>query len=127
MAKAIFNRPYIEGATELGKRLMIKHIMECLGVEGYQNGGKKALKMDKTQAAYLRGIYEALELLSNMWITLKKGGSEGFLITNLLSDEFCADYIVDRYAYLQKLFPTTYKEAYEQAERNNDLVEVSIF
>ena len=127
MAKAIFNRPYIEGANELGKRLMIKHIMECLGVEGYTNGCKKALKMDKTQSAYLRGIYETLYLLSNMWITLKKQGSEGVLITDLLGDEHFADYIVDRYAYLQKLFPATYREEYEEAVKNNELVEVSIF
>ena len=127
MAKGIYNRPYTEGATELGKRLMIRHIKECLDVEGYSNGCKKALKLDKSQAAYLRGIYETLNLLSNMWITLKKGGSEGVLITNLLSDEFCADYIVDRYTYLQKLFPFSYKEAYEEAVKNNDIVEVSIF
>ena len=127
MAKAIFNRPYMEGSTELAKRLMIKHIKECLDVEGYSNGCKKALKLDKSQAAYLRGIYETLNLLSNMWITLKKGGSEGVLITNLLGDEHFADYIVDRYTYLQKLFPFFYKEAYEEAVKNNDIVEVSIF
>ena len=124
MAKGIYNRPYIQGATELGKRLMIKHIKECLDVEGYTNGCKKALKMDNTQAAYLRGIYKTLDLLSTMWIALKRQGSEGVLITNLLGDEFFADYIVDRYAFQQKLSPELYQEYYKEAEEDDDLIDV---
>ena len=125
MAKGIFNRPYIDGAPELGKRLMIKHIKDYLGVGGYTNGTQKALKMDKSQAAYLHGIYVTLDLLSSMWIRLGDEGADIRLITDLLNDEFFADYIVDHYAFKQKLFPTIYKELYENAENNNDLVEVN--
>ena len=124
MAKGIYNRPYIQGATELGKRLMIKHIMECLNVEGYTNGCKKAHKMDKTKAAYLLGIYKTLDLLSTMWIALKKQGCDGVLITSLLGDEFFADYIVDRYAFQQKLLPELYQEYYKEAEEDDELIDV---
>ncbi len=124
MAKGIYNRPYIQGATQLGKRLIIKHIKECLDVEGYTNGSRKVLKMGKSQEGFLRGIYKALDLLSNIWIALKKQGCEGVLITSLLEDDFFADYIVDRYAFMQKLSPELYQQYYKEAEEDDGLIEV---
>jgi len=127
MAKGIFNRPYMDGSPELAKRLFVRHIKECLDVEGYTNGTQKALKIDKAQAAYLRGIYEALDLLTKMWIKLKNDGCDGVSITNLLGDEHFPDYIIDRFTYYQKLFPATYKEWYDDAVENDDLVDVNFY
>jgi len=123
MAKGIYNKMYLYGPTGLGKILLVDHIKKCLDIEGYQNGSNKVLKMDKCQASYLRGVYEALDLLVNLWATAKKEDGTA-LITNLLDDEWFADYIVDHFAFKQRLFPTTYKEMYEDAENEGSIIEV---
>ena len=125
MAKIIYNRMYVNGPTGLGKRLMIKHIKECLKLEDYINGSDKVLKMDMCQASYMRGVYEALDLLTDIYISLKKHGSGTAMITNLLDDEFFADYIVDHFAVKQILFPDTYKEFYKEAEEEDEITVVN--
>ena len=124
MAKGIYNNAYLYGPKGLGKKLMVDHIKKTLNVEGYLNGTIKVLKMDKSQASYLRGIYEALDLLSNLWATAKDEEFGTAMITNLISDEWFADYIVDHFAVKQRLFPTTYKEMYEEAENEGSIIEV---
>ena len=124
MAKGINNEFHRYGPTGLGKILVVDHIKKCLDVVGYVNGSEKVLKMDKCQASYLRGVYEALDLLVNLWETTKDEESGTALITNLLSDEWFADYIVDHYAFQQKLSPETYRQFYEQEEKEHKLVKV---
>lgn len=124
MAKGINNEFHRYGPTGLGKILVVDHIKKCLDVEDYVNGSEKVLKMDNCQASYLRGVYDALELLVDLWATTKEEESGTALITNLLSDEWFADYIVDHYAIQQKLSPETYRKIYEEEEKENKLVNV---
>jgi hypothetical protein len=127
MAKSIRNEAYIYRARNLSKNLMIEHIKEVLDVKGYVNGSDKVLKMDMCQASYLRGIYKAIDVLTDTYITLDRQGGRTAMLTDLLGDELFADYIVDRYAFEQKLFPATYKEWYDDAVENDDLVDVNFY
>lgn len=124
MAKGINNEFHRYGPTGLGKILVVDHIKKCLDIEGYENGSEKVLKMDKFQASYLKGVYDALDLLVDLWATTKDEEAGTALITNLLSDEWFADYIVDHYAFQQKLSPSTYRQFYEQEEKDNNLINV---
>jgi hypothetical protein len=125
MAKGIYNNAYINRARNLSKNLMIEHIKEVLDVKGYENGSDKVLKMDMCQASYLRGIYEAIDLLTDIYITLNKQGGRTAVLTDLLGDEWFADYIVDHYAFKQKLSPMLYQEFYKEAEEDDALTDVN--
>lgn len=125
MAKGIYNNAYINRARNLCKNLMIEHIKEVLDVKGYENGSDKVLKMDMCQASYLRGIYEAIDLLTDIYITLNKQGGRTAVLTDLLGDEWFADYIVDHYAFKQKLAPKLYQEFYKEAEEDDALTDVN--
>ena len=125
MAKGIRNEAYIYRAHNLSKNLMIEHIKEVLDVKGYENGSDKVLKMDKCQASYLRGIYKAFDLMADIYITLKKKGGRTEFLTDLLDEEFFADYIIDRYAFEQKLSPELYQEYYKEAEEDDELTDVN--
>ena len=124
MAKGIRNEAYIYRARSLSKNLMIEHIKEALDVVGYENGSEKVLKMDKCQASYLRGIYKALDLMADIFLTLKKKGGRTEFLTDLLDEEFFADYIIDRHAFEQILYPELYKEYYQDAELEDNLTDV---
>lgn len=124
MAKGIRNEAYIYLAHNLSKNLMIEHIKEALGVIGYQNGSDKVLKMDKCQASYLRGIYKAFDLMADIYLTLKKKGGRTEFLTDLLDEEFFADYIIDRYAFEQILYPELYQEYLEEAEQDDNLIDL---
>lgn len=124
MANGIRNEAYIYRAHNLSKNLMIEHIKEVLDVNGYLNGSEKVLKMDKCQASYLRGIYKAFDLMADIYLTLKKKGGRTEFLTDLLDEEFFADYIIDRYAFEQILYPDLYKEYYQDAELENNLIEL---
>lgn len=124
MAKGIRNEAYIYRARNLSKNLMIEHIKEALGVIGYQNGSDKVLKMDKCQASYLRGIYKAFDLMADIYLTLKKKGGRTEFLTDLLDEEFFADYIIDRYAFEQILYPELYQEYLEEAEQDDNLIDL---
>ena len=124
MAKSIRNEAYIYRARNLSKNLMIEHIKEALDVNGYVNGSDKVLKMDKCQASYLRGIYKAFDLMADIYITLKKKGGRTEFLTDLLDEEFFADYIIDRYAFEQILYPDLYQEYYQDAEEEDNLIDL---
>ena len=124
MAKGIRNEAYIYRARNLSKNLMIEHIKEALDVNGYVNGSDKVLKMDKCQASYLRGIYKAFDLMADIYITLKKKGGRTEFLTDLLDEEFFADYIIDRYAFEQILYPDLYQEYYQDAEEEDNLIDL---
>lgn len=124
MAKAINNNAYFNRARNLSKNLMIEHIKEVLDVKGYVNGSDKVLKMDMCQASYLRGIYKAIDALTDIYIILDRQGDRTAMLTDLLSDELFADYIVDRYAFEQKLSPELYQEYYKEAEEDDELTDV---
>ena len=126
MAKAINNNAYLNRARKsLSNNLMIEHIKEVLDVKGYVNGSDKVLKMDMCQASYLRGIYKAIDVLTDTYITLDRQGGRTAMLTDLLGDELFADYIVDRYAFEQKLFPELYQEYYKEAEEDDELTDVN--
>jgi len=124
MAKGIRNEAYIYRARSLSKNLMIGHIKDSLDVNGYENGSEKVLKMDKCQASYLRGIYKALDLMADIFLTLKKKGGRTEFLTDLLDEEFFADYIIDRFAFEQILYPDLYKQYYQDAELEDNLTDV---
>lgn len=124
MAKGICNEAYIYRAHNLSKNLMIEHIKEALDVIGYQNGSDKVLKMDKCQASYLRGIYKAFDLMADIYLTLKKQGGRTEFLTDLLDEEFFADYIIDRYAFEQILYPELYEQYYQDAVQEDNLFDL---
>lgn len=125
MAKGISNNAYLNPARKsLSKNLMIEHIKEVLDVKGYVNGSDKVLKMDMCQASYLRGIYKAIDVLTDTYISLDRQDDRSAMLTDLLGDELFADYIVDRYAFQQKLSPELYQEYYKEAEEDDDLIDV---
>ena len=124
MAKSIRNEAYIYRARNLSKNLMIEHIKEALDVNGYVNGSDIVRNMDKCKASYLRGIYKAFDLMADIYLTLKKKGGRTEFLTDLLDEEFFADYIIDRYAFEQKLSPELYQEYYKEAEEDDELTDV---
>ena len=124
MAKSIRNEAYMYLAHNLSKNLMIEHIKEALDVNGYVNGSDKVRNMDKCQASYLRGIYKAFDLMADIYITLKKKGGRTEFLTDLLDEEFFADYIIDRYAFEQILYPDLYQEYYQDAEEEDNLIDL---
>lgn len=124
MAKSICNEAYIYRAHNLSKNLMIEHIKEALDVIGYQNGSDKVLKMDKCQASFLRGIYKAFDLMADIYLTLKKKGGRTEFLTDLLDEEFFADYIIDRYAFEQILYPDLYQQYFQDAEQEDNLIDL---
>lgn len=103
---------------------MIEHIKEALDVIGYQNGSDKVLKMDKCQASFLRGIYKAFDLMADIYLTLKKKGGRTEFLTDLLDEEFFADYIIDRYAFEQILYPDLYQQYFQDAEQEDNLIDL---
>ena len=125
MAKGICNEAYIYRAHNLSKNLMIEHIKEALGVNGYQNGSDLVRNMDKCQASYLRGIYKAFDLMADIYLTLKKKGGRTEFLTDLLDEEFFADYIIDRYAFEQILCPELYQQYFQDAELEDNLTDVN--
>ena len=125
MARGIRNEAYIYRARSLSKNLMIGYIKDALDVNGYENGSDKVLKMDKCQASYLRGIYKALDLMADIYLTLKKKGGRTEFLTDLLDEEFFADYIIDRFAFEQILYPELYNQYYQDAELEDNLTDVN--
>ena len=95
-----------------------------LDVNGYVNGSDIVRNMDKCKASYLRGIYKAFDLMADIYITLKKKGGRTEFLTDLLDEEFFADYIIDRYAFEQILYPDLYQEYYQDAEEEDNLIDL---
>lgn len=122
MAKGIYNRLFQEGPDKLTNCFLANNFKELLDTE-VENGTVKCLKMKKERASYLNGIYAAICQLSETYNVLKKEGHQE-LMHEFLSDGNCADYIVDRFAYMQVLSPILYKDYIEEAEKEDNIIDL---
>lgn len=122
MAKSIYNRLYQEGPDKLTNWLLAHNFKSAFNTD-VENGTAECRKMKKERAAYISGIYAAFCQISETYITLTKQGHPE-LLDEFLSDKNCADYIMDRFAHIQVLTPFLYKQCLEEAEKDDNVLDV---
>lgn len=120
MAKEIFfqvwNGDYMEPINKTTTRWVVSELQDRIGVQGMENGSIAIQKkVSRNKAYYMRGVWETLWRVRQLYMNLKHEGCEKILI-DALEHEQLEDRVIDYHTITQLLHPKTYERMLKQEE-----------